>query len=46
MNKQFHDKLLDPILKQIGYKSKRLLFMALGKAEINSDEVIKAYIAK
>ena len=41
MNKQFHDKLLDPILKQIGFKSKRSLFMSLGKAEINSNEVIK-----
>ena len=41
INKQFHDKLLDPILKQIGFKSKRSLFMALGKAEINSNEVIK-----
>jgi len=40
MNKQFHDKLLDPILKQIGFKSKRSLFMALGKAEINSNEVL------
>ena len=39
-NKQFHDKLIDPILKQTGFKSKRSLFMALGKAEINSEEVI------
>ena len=39
-NKQFHDKLIDPILKQTGFKSKRSLFMALGKAEINSAEVI------
>ena len=41
MNKQFHEKLLDPILKQIGFKSKRSLFMALGKAEIISDDVLK-----
>jgi len=40
-NKQFHDKLIDPILKQTSFKSKRALFMALGKAEINSDEVLK-----
>ncbi len=39
-NKQFHDKLIDPILKQTGFKSKRSLFMALGKAEVNSEEVI------
>jgi GTP diphosphokinase / guanosine-3',5'-bis(diphosphate) 3'-diphosphatase len=40
MNKQFYDKLLDPILKQVGFKSKRSLFMALGKGEINSDEIL------
>ena len=40
INRQFHDKLIDPILKQIGFKSKRALFMALGKAEINSDAVL------
>ena len=40
-NKQFHDKLIDPILKQLGFKSRRSLYMALGKAEINSDEVLK-----
>ena len=40
-NKQFHDKLIDPILKQTSFKSKRALFMALGKAEINSDEILK-----
>jgi GTP diphosphokinase / guanosine-3',5'-bis(diphosphate) 3'-diphosphatase len=39
-NKQFHDKLLDPILKQLDYKSRRSLYFALGKAEINSDEVL------
>ena len=39
-NKQFHDKLIDPILKQTGFKSKRSLFMALGKAEVNSEEVL------
>ncbi|MBT4108838.1 MAG: bifunctional (p)ppGpp synthetase/guanosine-3',5'-bis(diphosphate) 3'-pyrophosphohydrolase, partial [Pelagibacterales bacterium] len=39
-NKQFHDKLIDPILKQTSFKSKRALFMALGKAELNSDEIL------
>jgi len=39
-NKQFHDKLIDPILKQINHKSRRSLYFSLGKGEMNSEEVL------
>ncbi|MBJ85506.1 MAG: bifunctional (p)ppGpp synthetase/guanosine-3',5'-bis(diphosphate) 3'-pyrophosphohydrolase [Pelagibacterales bacterium] len=45
-NKQFHDKLIDPILKQLDYKSRRSLYFALGKSEINSDEVLNILLPK
>ena len=45
-NKQFHDKLIDPILKQLDYKSRRSLYFSLGKSEINSDEVLNILLPK
>jgi len=45
-NKQFHDKLIDPILKQLDYKSRRSLYFSLGKSEINSDEVLNFLLPK
>ena len=45
-NKQFHDKLIDPILKQLDYKSRRSLYFALGKSEINRDEVLNILLPK
>ena len=45
-NKQFHDKLIDPILKQMSYKSRRSLFFALGKGEINSEEILSILLPK
>ena len=45
-NKQFHDKLIDPILKQLDYKSRRALYFSLGKSEINSDEVLNILLPK
>jgi len=45
-NKQFHDKLLDPILKQLDYKSRRSLYFSLGKSEINSEEVLNILLPK
>jgi len=39
-NKIFQDMLLDPVLKRLNFKSRRSLFIALGKAEITSSEVI------
>ena len=40
------DKLIDPILKQLDYKSRRSLYFALGKSEINSDEVLNILLPK
>ena len=45
-NKQFHDKLIDPILKKLDYKSRRSLYFSLGKSEINSDEVLNILLPK
>jgi len=39
-NKIFNDKLLDTALKRLNFKSRKSLFIALGKAEITSSEVI------
>ena len=40
-NKKFYDKLLDPILKRLAYRSRRSLFVDIGQAKITSEEVIK-----
>ena len=45
-NKQFHDKLIDPILKQLDHKSRRSLYFALGKSEINSEDVLNILLPK
>tara|TARA_Y100001960_G_C14775589_1_gene882932 strand:- start:2213 stop:4384 length:2172 start_codon:yes stop_codon:yes gene_type:complete len=45
-NKQFHDKLVDPILKQLDYKSRRSLYFSLGKSDINSEEVLNILLPK
>ena len=39
-NKKFYDKILDPILKKLGFRSRRSLFVAIGQAKITSEDVI------
>ena len=45
-NKIFSDKLIDPVLKRLNYKSRRSLFIALGKAEITSSDVTNIILPK
>ena len=45
-NKIFHDKLVDPVLKRLNYKSRKSLFIALGKAEITSSDVTNIILPK
>tara|TARA_B100000686_G_scaffold9436_1_gene9487 strand:+ start:2091 stop:4262 length:2172 start_codon:yes stop_codon:yes gene_type:complete len=45
-NKMFHDKLIDPVLKRLNYKSRKSLFIALGKAEITSSDVTNIILPK
>ena len=45
-NKTYNDKLIDPVLKRLNFKSRKSLFIALGKSEITSSDVTNIILPK